>query len=57
MTGLQWMCILKLSQVLEAMNEVLAHDLDVCHVISDGKHVLPDGLHFMQNLWNAMKSD
>ncbi len=49
------MCIFVLLQVLDAMNEILAHDLDVCDVIPDGNHVKSDGPHLMHNLWEALQ--
>ncbi len=43
--------------ILDAMNEMIAHDLDVCHVIPDGRHVKSDGLHLMYYLWNLRDHD
>ena len=43
MHWLKWMSILMLLEILEAMETVLAHDLDV-------NYVIPQGFHFLHNV-------
>ncbi len=55
MTWLQRMSISMLLEVLEAMDDVLAHDLDVSHVIPHGQHVLSDGSHLLHQVLHVVE--